>query len=225
MVVPGFYKKRKMTNRKTGSATPPLAQQTPKRAKTPAPPTHKVTLDPMPIFNESLFSGRDSRDCDDVPSGFEGQQTVKGKFAQQLHEIDTELNKFKDMEGVAIIPVVIPYQDYSGSKSLNSFYQQNSAASLIDENPSLSKPSLSSTLNHQKGPTLITQPTIAKWTRMPHTKTGSLEKLKVYAGEKRGSKSRSKHLELPNKKKLVSNDGQGHIKEMAVAGSQPCQEP
>lgn len=54
---------------------------------------------------------------------------------------------------------------------------------------------------------------------MPRTETGSLEKLEVHAGEKRGSKSRSEHPELPNKKKLVSNDGQGHIEEMAVAGS------
>jgi len=38
-----------------------------------------------------------------------------------LHEIDTELNKFEDMEGVVNIPVLIPYKDYSGSKSLNSF--------------------------------------------------------------------------------------------------------
>ena len=91
-----------------------------------------------------------------MPLGFEDQQIVKGKFVQQSHEIDTELNKFDDMERAVNIPVVIPYQNYSGSKSLNSFDQQNSAASLIDENSGLSKTSLSSTLNHQEDPTLIT---------------------------------------------------------------------
>lgn len=185
VVVPGYYKKRKTVDHKTGSAAPPPARQTPESAKTPAPPTQKVTPDPTPILNENMFSGKESRDCDDVPPGFEGQQTVKGKVAQQLHEIDTELNKFKDMEGVVNILVVIPYQDYSGSKSLNSFDQQIFAASLIDENPGLSKPSLSTTLNHQESPTLITQPAVAKWTCMPRIETRILEKLKVHAGEKR----------------------------------------
>lgn len=50
----------------------------------------------------------DSKDCEDFPSGFEGQQFVKGTFARQLKEIDDELSRFDNMEGIDTNQEVLP---------------------------------------------------------------------------------------------------------------------
>ena len=53
----------------------------------------------------------DSRDCEDFPLGFEGQQPEKGSFAKQLKEIDDELSRFDDMEGIDTNQEVLPFKE------------------------------------------------------------------------------------------------------------------
>lgn len=64
----------------------------------------------------------------------------------------------------------------------------------------------------------------SKWSRILHSSSGSKEALLSHAGQKRGFVVDFNQLELPNKKFRVSQDDKENARNMAEAGSQPCQE-
>ena len=100
VIVPGFYANRSTSHKQTpgGSGKPVKVQKPPKKQTSLVAPLHKVSLGPSFVFNVDAILVEDSRDCEDFPLGFEGQQPEKGSFAKQLKEIDThqEILLFKE---------------------------------------------------------------------------------------------------------------------------------
>ena len=73
--------------------------------------TQEVTTKSSPPIITNPILNNDSKIFEDFPSGFEGQNFKKGNFTQQLQEIDEELAKFDDMEGIDINTESLPNQD------------------------------------------------------------------------------------------------------------------
>ena len=61
----------------------------------------------------------DSRDCEDFPPGFEGQQPEKWSFAKQLKGINDELSRFDDMEGIDTNQEVLPFKESCSANILD----------------------------------------------------------------------------------------------------------
>ena len=78
-------------------------------------PIRKVTHVSSPIIITNPILDDNSRICEDFPPGFEGQGAEKGKFARQLQEIDEDLAKFEDMEGINTSATSLPYKDSNTS--------------------------------------------------------------------------------------------------------------
>nr|POE83652.1 hypothetical protein CFP56_06737 [Quercus suber] len=79
-----------------------------------------VSPGPSFVFNADAILVEDSKDCEDFPSGFEGQQPEKGSFAQKLKEIDDELSRFDDMEGIDTNQEVLQFKE-SCSANISDF--------------------------------------------------------------------------------------------------------
>ena len=114
IVVPGFYKQWKETSHtKATNGSFPTSKPQNLSASPPPPvaPIQKVTPVSSPIIITNPISDNNARNCEDFPSGFEGQTAKKGKFAWQLQEIDEGLAKFEDMEGIDTNAISLPYKD------------------------------------------------------------------------------------------------------------------
>lgn len=111
VIVPGFYANKRSTPQKQTAGDgghPAKALKPPKKQTPSAALIHKVSPGPSSVFNADTILVDDSKDCEDFPSGFEGQQFVKGTFARQLKEIDDELSRFDNMEGIDTNQEVLP---------------------------------------------------------------------------------------------------------------------
>ena len=114
VVIPSFYKQKKenLHPTTTGGPAPTSTLQNPPVSQTaPAAQTQKVTTKSSPPIITNPILNNDSKIFEDFPSGFEGQNFKKGNFTQQLQEIDEELAKFDDMEGIDINTESLPNQD------------------------------------------------------------------------------------------------------------------
>ena len=147
----------------------------------------------------------DSKEDEDIPSGFEDQQFRKGNFECQLEEVDKKLNKFEGMKGIVKEIEVFPNQEScfpfmttNPINSIQSSLDSNDSKSTGDffENP------LSDNSKPQGPTSQVTTRTGPKWIRLPHVGHGSHEKTEVHTGNKRSSDTEEDHRGLPKKKKI-----------------------
>ena len=237
VVVPGFYKQRREsfhTTATTGSFPPSKLQNPSESPSSPVASTQKVTPVSPPIIITNQVPDDTARICEDFPPGFEGQAAEKGKFARQLQEIDEGLAKFEDMEGINSNEISLPYKD-SDILIPSALSEKNASQTYLF--PATCDPSalinvcMSAAFPTKDIPKTqetylpVTHPPGQKWTRVPRTVTRVSEVLDVHAGNKRSSHSALYHPGLLKKSKLVSQDEQENSSRLAVAGSQPRQEP
>ena len=237
VVVPGFYKQKKENLRSTttGGPSPTSTPQNPLVSQTAsAAPTQKVTAKFSPPIISNPVLNNDSRISEDFPPGFEGQNFKKGNFTQQLQEIDEELAKFDDMEGIDINTESLPNQDSTTLLSPISSEIHVPQIPILPANGLFSSHNLesmpvisplrdisNSQATHKQG-THLTGP---KWTRVARTAPGVSEVLDVHAGDKRILHSAINHRGLQKKSKSVSQDDKENNQLLATAGLQPHQGP
>ena len=230
VVVPGFYKQKKenLCPTTTGGSTPTSKSQNPPVSQTaPAAHTQKVTTKSSPPIITNPILNNDSKISEDFPPGFKGRNFKKGNFTQQLQEIDKELAKFDDMEGIDINTESLPNQDSTTLLSLVSSQIHVPQIPILPVNGLFSSHTLESTsiisplrdisnsqVTHKQG-THLPGP---KWTRVARTAPGVSEVLDVHVGDKRILHSTINHRGLQKKSKSISQDDKENNLLLAAAG-------
>ena len=215
VIVLGFYANRSTSQKQTpGGGGKPVKAQKPLEKQTSLVATlHKVSLGPSFVFNADAILVEDSRDCEDFPLGFEGQQHEKGSFAKQLKEIDDELSRFDDMEGIDTNQEVLPFKE-SCSANISDFSSTHvSALPKISTNRSffptekgtkLAENSLKDITNQKGAPSQVIHPFGTKQICITRLDSGSIEDVGILMGNKRFQHQFLDHCGLPKKTKLVS---------------------
>ena len=237
VVVLGFYKQKKENLRSTttGGPSPTSTPQNPPVSQTAsATPTQKVTAKFSPPIITNPVLNNDSRISEDFPPGFEGQNFKKGNFTQQLQEINEELAKFDDMEGIDINAESLPNQDSTTLLFLASSEIHVPQIPILPANGIFSSHNLESTsvisplrdisnsqTAHKQGAHLPGP----KWTRVARTAPRVSEVLDVHARDKRILHSAINHCGLQKKSKSVSQDDKENNQLLAAAGLQSRQGP
>ena len=215
VIVPGFYANRSTSQKQTpgGGGKPVKAQKPPEKQTSLAAPLHKVSLGPSFVFNADAILVEDSRDCEDFPLGFEGQQPEKGSFAKQLKEIDDELSRFDDMEGIDTNQEVLPFKKSCFANILDFSNTHVLALPKISTNRSffptkkgtkLAENSLKDITNQKGAPSQVIHPFGTKQICITRPDLGSIEDVGILMGNKRFQHQFLDHCGLPKKTKLVS---------------------